>query len=330
MFKMFKNELNRLFKMPLTLILGIVILGLTLLSTAFYSPTLKESNNINWGNKSSNEIYSTFINNDKYKNYYDSQIDKAQAILNYYTTLNGRSSEASTILSKVFGSYDELKKEIPNGDSPTLGEKYINFTNSLKNFKQTLLNFSSIEDISYIQFIIDNNEYENSLSKLSELIYQCEYYYNIFADKAEASNAIVKFYTENNYDSKLENINLSSMAFLDITINNLIEQVSSAYTKYITYIETIPNTTTFTDTSYEGAENHRLNLKNLLKGTHSISKLLEYMVDSPYLSVYTNKDCVITLQNDLDNAYIAINLNENNRKYYTSHRNTPFLFMSTL
>jgi len=321
MFKMFRNELNRLIKMPLTLILGILILGLTLLSTLFYSPSIVSSTEAKWENKTSREIYATFISDPDYKLSYDTKIDEVQAILNYYSTLNGRSIEANKSLSMVFTAYNALKIEIPNGDSPTLNEKYKSFKNALIEFKQTLLNFSSIEEISYIKFIVDSHEYEESLSKLTTLISRCEYYDNAFTDKAEASNALVNYYTENNCQTHLENINLSSMAFLDITINNLVEKVANAYEKYITYIETIPNTSTFAESAYEGAENHRLNLKYLLKGSQSISKLLEYMVDSPYLSVYSNKDLVTALQNDLNDSYTAINLTDINKKYYTTHRN---------
>lgn len=325
MFKMFKNELNRLIKMPLTLILGILVLGLTLLSSIFFTPTISTQFDPIWENKTSKEIYSTFMLDENHKKYYDELINEAQAILNYYSTLNGRSSEASSSLNKAFSAYNALKTEIPNGDSPTLDEKFIAFRNTLAEFRQTLLNFTSIEDITYIKFIVESEEYEQSLSKLSTLIDRCDYYHTAFTDKAEAANALVNYYTENNYQYHLENISLSAMAFLDITINGLVENVTNAYNKYITYIETIPNTSTFAGSAYEGAENHRLNLKNLLHGSNSFSKLLEYMVDSPYLSVYSNKNLVTALQEDLNDAYTAINLNENNRKYYTSHRNAVML-----
>ena len=318
MFKMFTNELGRLIRMPLTIIMGVIILVLVGLSSFFYSPQIITQEKV-WKDKSSSEIYNEFINNPNYFDSYNKMIEESVSILNYFSVLNGRTTETTISLNSVFEKYDVLKKEIPNGDSATLYEKYLDFKKSLQNFKSALLNFDVINDIPYINFInVRSTEYVNSLDALSQLITQCDVYDNRFEDKAEASNALCNYYDENKLRQKLDDLNLSAMGFLDITIESMVDKIIKAYNDYITYMDTLPNASAFQNGSI--ANPKRNNLQELVYGSNSFSKLLEYMVDSPYLSIYSNKQLIVQLQNDLDQTYKAVNIPAENRNMYSSHR----------
>ncbi len=315
---MFTNELGRLIRMPLTIIMGVIILVLVGLSSLFYSPQIITQENV-WEEKSSNEIYNEFINNPNYLDSYNKMIEESVSILNYFSVLNGRTTETTISLNSVFEKYDVLKKEIPNGDSATLYEKYLDFKKSLQIFKSALLNFDVINDIPYINFInVRSTEYVNSLDALSQLITQCDVYDNRFEDKAEASNALCNYYNENKLRQKLDDLNLSAMGFLDITIESMVDKIIKAYNDYITYMDTLPNASAFQNGSI--ANPKRNNLQELVYGSNSFSKLLEYMVDSPYLSIYSNKQLIVQLQNDLDQTYKAVNIPAENRNMYSSHR----------
>ena len=315
---MFTNELGRLIRMPLTIIMGVIILVLVGLSSLFYSPQIITQENV-WKEKSSNEIYNEFISNPNYLDSYNKMIEESVSILNYFSVLNGRTTETTISLNSVFEKYDVLKKEIPNGDSATLYKKYLDFKKSLQIFKSALLNFDVINDIPYINFInVRSTEYVNSLDALSQLITQCDVYDNRFEDKAEASNALCNYYNENKLRQKLDDLNLSAMGFLDITIESMVDKIIKAYNDYITYMDTLPNASAFQNGSI--ANPKRNNLQELVYGSNSFSKLLEYMVDSPYLSIYSNKQLIVQLQNDLDQTYKAVNIPAENRNMYSSHR----------
>lgn len=319
MFRMFTNELNRLLRMPLTIIMGILMLIGVGISSFFYSPQIIKEENV-WKDKSSSEIYNEFTNNTNYKPTYDRMIEESVSILNYFSVLNGRTSETSKSLNSVFEKYNILRQEIPNGDSATLYEKYLAFKKALQDFKSALLNFDVINDIPYINFInVQSEEYKDSLDKLTQLITQCDYYDKRFDDKAEASNALCNYYKSNRLEDELKNLNLSAMGFLDIIIDSMVNKIIKAYNDYITYIDTLPNASSFQDGSI--ANSKRTLLQELVYGSKSFTKLLGYMVDSPYLSIYSNKQLIVQLQTNLDLTYKAINIPSQNRTMYSSHRN---------
>ncbi len=310
MIKVFKNEFNRLIKMPLVFLMLIVLLAATFLSLILYSPVQRPSDNLDFGNDSSTQIYSTFINENKIS--YDDKINQAQTLLNYYSKLHDRSENTTLSLQNTLNSFELLKSEIPNGDSTVLYDKYQDFAQSVMEFKLSLINFAEIDVIEYINFIATSPEYLGSLEDIDVLLDKIDNYNSSFLNKAEAANALVNFFEANLFQEKLTKLNKFSLNFLETTMDKIIYDIKIDYNTYTEYLKT---SEIFFNTSYANA--WRVSLLNKIS---RFADLFYSVVNPTYLTIYTRNDLILDLNTAIINAHAYINLTGTQLNSYSAHK----------
>lgn len=312
MFKVFKNEFNRLIKMPLMYLMIIVLLLVTFLSLVFYSPVKKANTHLDFEGASSNEIYSTFILNSDYKNAYDIQIYQAETMFNYYSKIQNRIENTALSLESILVSFDSLKAEIPKGDSELLYNKYQKLLQDIMQFKLVLINFSELDEIDYINFIANSQEYQNNLQDLNTLIESANYYDANLANKTEAANALVNFFEANLFEEKLFNLNDLSWNFLSVTLTEITEEINLNYNKYTEYLKI---SEAYFDSNY--ANLWRVSLLNKIS---RFSEFFYSIVNSPYFSIYVKNDLVQSLDASILQAQMSINLIGAQVDNYSAHQ----------
>lgn len=312
MFKVLKNEFNRLIKMPLMFLMFFVLLVAIFLSLMLFSPIQKPKNNLDFEDAPSSLIYSTFILENQYKPAYDNKITQAQILLNYYSKLHDRNESASHCLNNSLNAFTKLKSELSSGDSEVLYEKYLEFIQSVMEFKLALVNFSEMDSIDYIDFIATSPEYLNNLVELDLLLEKANEYDATFSNKTEAANALVNFFEVNLFEEKLVNFNKSVNKFLEITLNTIVNDVEIDYKTYTEYLKT---SEAFFNTNY--ANIWRVSLLNKI---NKFSELFYSIVNSPYLTIYTANNLILNLDSSIINAQMAINLIGAQVDSYSAHK----------
>lgn len=313
MFKVAFAELNKLFKMPLTYFILLIVLAFSFLPQIFYSPTIVESTQVNLNTTNAYQSYILF-NSENYKNSYDESMEQSLQTLNYFKALNNRQTNINAKYEQVLVSYDEMINEIPNGETALLKEKYISLKNAVNSLWDTYLNFDELSGVAYVTTIANSPNFVESINSLTTLLEKINYYDATYSNKAVAANALKNYYNTENYSSKLNLINSNSLSFIEITLNNMLIDIETALNEYLNCMD---NSTSayFMNGTY--ANQYR---KTLINEINTYKSLYNQIITCEYSILFCNAQTKLDLESNIDIVLNNLNLNETNSKSYTAHK----------